>query len=251
MSVIPPTPRGDPAEGGGPQSSRPLRWLVFVALAVGLTGLLFWLGGRNPGALDSRDSMIDLVRYGSILVLVASGVLWNRRLQLGRAVRDGAIWVVIVAALVAVYGFRDELKFVGQRMLGELEPHQAQISDRGELLFRRGQGGHFQIDAEVNGRPVRFMVDTGASDIVLSPQDAARVGINPDRLSFNQRYETANGIGWGASTTLDSIEVGSIRFSNIGASVNGAPMDQSLLGLGFLDRLSGYEVRGDTLILKP
>lgn len=249
--MIPPTPREDSSDGDEPRSPRPLRWLLFVAVAVGLTGLLVWLGGRNPGALDSRESMINLVRYGSILVLVASGVLLNRRLQLRKAVRDGAIWAVIIAALVAVYGFRDELKFVGQRMLGELEPHQAQTTDRGDLIFRRGRDGHFQIDARVNGRPVRFMVDTGASDIVLSPRDATRVGINPDRLSFNQRYETANGIGWGASTTLDSIEVGSIRFGDIGASVNGAPMDQSLLGLGFLDRLSGYEVRGDTLILKP
>lgn len=251
MSMIPPTPRGDPSGGGEPRTPRSLRWMVFVAVAVGLTGLLFWLGSRNPGAMDSRDLMIDLVRYGSILVLVASGILLNRRLQLRKAIRDGAIWAVIIAGLVAVYGFRDELRFVGQRVLGELEPHQAQMSDRGELVFRRGRGGHFQVDARVNGQPVRFMVDTGASDIVLSPQDARRVGIDPARLSFDQRYETANGTGWGALTTIDSMVVGSIRFHDIGASVNGAPMDQSLLGLGFLDRLSGYEVRGDSLILKP
>lgn len=251
MTLIPPTPRANPPEGGGPRSPRRLRWAVFIALAVGLTGLLLWLGGRYPGTFDSRDSMIDLVRYGSILVLVASGILVNRRLRLRQAVRDTAIWAAIIAGLVAVYGFRDELKFVGQRVLGELEPHQAQTTDRGDLIFRRGRDGHFQVDARVNGQPVRFMVDTGASDIVLSPQDAKRVGINPDRLTFNQRYQTANGTVWGASTTIGSIMVGPIRFHNIGASVNGAPMDQSLLGLAFLDRLSGYEVSGDTLILKP
>lgn len=251
MSMIPPTPREDRPGGTEPRTPRRWRWLVFVAVAVGLTGLLFWLGGRNPNALDSRDSMIAFVRYGSILVVVASSILLSRRLQLRKAVRDGAIWAVIVAGLVAVYGFRDELKFVGQRMLGELEPHQAQMSDRGEMVFRRGRDGHFQVDAQINGQPVRFLVDTGASDIVLSPQDARRVGIDPDRLSFDQRYQTANGIGWGASTTIDTMTVGSVRFRDIGASVNGAPMDQSLLGLDFLDRLSGYEVRGDSLILKP
>lgn len=263
MTQIPPTPRRDPTdrndpwgEGGPPgdgghRGPGGKRWLVFAAVAIGLTGLVIWLASRYPGTLDSRDSMIDLVRWAAILVLVASGVLTSRRLNLGKAVRDLAIWAAVVAGLVAVYGFRGELELVGSRVLGELEPSLGQETAGGEIEFRRGGDGHFYISADVNGRTVRFLVDTGASDIVLSPADAKKLGFRLAALNFNQAYQTANGTGWGATVTLDSIAVGRIRFRNVGASVNDAPMSESLLGLGFLDRLSGYEVRGDSLILRP
>ncbi|MDH3229089.1 MAG: TIGR02281 family clan AA aspartic protease [Alphaproteobacteria bacterium] len=263
MTQIPPTPRRDPPDGDdpwrregpstGPRGAKSggKRWLAFVAVAIGLTALLVWLSGRYPSALDSQDSMIDLVRWGAILVLVASGILASRRLTLGKAVRDLAIWAAVVAGLVAVYGFRSELTMVGGRILGELEPSRSQQRAGGELEFRRGGDGHFYIDAKVNGRPVRFLVDTGASDIVLSPADARRLGFRSSALTFNRVYETANGVGRGAPVVLDSVAVGAIRFREVSASVNDAAMSDSLLGLSFLDRLSGYEVRGDSLILRP
>jgi aspartyl protease family protein len=110
--------------------------------------------------------------------------------------------------------------------------------------------GHFVVTAEVNGAPVNFLIDTGASDIVLSPADAERIGYDPARLSFTQRYYTANGVGRGAPVRLDSIAVGSITFDRMPASVNEAPMGESLLGMSFLRELSSYEVRGDTMILR-
>ncbi len=263
MTQIPPTPRRDPPDGDDPwrredPSGRPRaarsatrRWLTFAAVAVGLTGLVVWLTGRYPSALDSRDAMIHVVRLGAILVLVASGILASRRLSLGKAVRDLAIWTAVIAGLVAIYGFRSELTMVGGRILGELEPSRSQQLAGGELEFRRGGDGHFYIDAEVNGRPVRFLVDTGASDIVLSPADARRLGFRISALTFNRVYETANGVGRGAPVVLNSVAVGRLRFGQVAASVNDAAMSESLLGMSFLDRLSGYEVRGDSLILRP
>lgn len=263
MTHIPPTPRRDPPDGDDlwrrrdpsgrrrPAWSGAKRWLTFVAVAIGLTGLVLWLTGRYPNALDSEDAMIGLLRWGAILVLVASGILASRSLRLGKAVRDLAIWAAVIAGLVAVYGFRSELTMVGSRILGELEPSRSQQLAGGALEFRRGADGHFYIDAEVNGRPVRFLVDTGASDIVLSPADARRLGFRVSALTFNRIYETANGTGRGAPVTLDTVAVGQLRFGDVTASVNEAPMSESLLGMSFLDRLSGYEVRGDSLILRP
>ena len=263
MTQIPPTPRRDPPDGDDPwRRERPSarsgargpggkRWLTFAAVAIGLTALVVWLTGRYPSALESRDAMIDLVRWGAILVLVSSGILASRRLTLGKTVRDLAIWAAIVAGLVAVYGFRSELTMVGNRILGELEPSRSRQLAGGELEFRRGGDGHFYIDAEVNGEPVRFLVDTGASDIVLSPADARRLGFSPSALTFNRIYETANGVGRGAPVVLESVAVGGIRFREVAASVNDSAMSDSLLGMSFLDRLSGYEVRGDSLILRP
>jgi len=260
MSQIPPTPRPDPGQqfdpwgegeppGPGGRGSR--RWILFAVVAVGLTSLVVWLAGRYPGALDSEDAMINLVRWGAILVMVASGILASRRLNVGKAVRDIAIWAVIVAGLVAAYGFRTELQTAGYRIMGELEPSRGQSLPGGEMEFRRGEDGHFYIDATVNNRPVRFLVDTGASEIVLSPLDAERVGFRRNALKFDRQYETANGLGWGAAVTLRFVEIGAIRFDDVGASVNDAPMPDSLLGMSFLDRLAGYEVRGDSLILRP
>lgn len=237
----PPSPRGD-----GPN-----RWLWVLIAAVGLTGLVVWLSGRYPGTLSSRDAMIDITRYGAILLLVASGILASRTLNVKKAVRDIAIWMAILAGLVALYGFRDELKTLGLRVAGELEPSRGNEMRGGEVLYRRSADGHFYIDATVNGGPVRFLVDTGASDIVLSPDDAARVGYDRSELLFNRQYQTANGTGWGAPVVLRSIEAGAIRYRDVTASVNGAPMSESLLGMSFLDRLSGFEVRGDSLILRP
>lgn len=237
-----------PQDQGGPG---PGRWIWFVVVAVGLTGLIVWLVDRYPNALDSEYAMTNILRYGAILVLVASGILATRTLNVKRAVRDIAIWTAILAGLVALYGFRHELETVGIRIAGELEPTRGAESRDGEMVYRRSADGHFYIDATVNGQPVRFLVDTGASDIVLSPADAERAGYDRSNLSFNQRYQTANGIGWGASVRLDSIQAGSIRFYDIRASVNDAPMSESLLGMRFLDRLSGFEISGDSLILRP
>ncbi len=233
-----------------PRGTGPNRWFWFLAVAVGLTGLVVWLIGRYPNALDSRDAMIDITRYGAILLLVASGILASRTLNVKKAVRDIAIWVAILAGLVALYGFRYELEILGLRIAGELEPARGTEAD-GEMLYRRSADGHFYIDATVNGQPVRFLVDTGASEIVLSPADAARAGFTQADLLFNRQYQTANGIGWGAPVMLRSIEAGAIRFRGVAASVNETPMSESLLGMSFLDRLSGFEVRGDSLILRP
>lgn len=257
MTQIPPTPRRDPPDdpwdrGNGNRRHMRSRTklFVFLAVAIGLTGLVLWLSGRYPNTLDSEDNMIDVVRLGAILALVASGILASPRLNLGKAARDIAVWTAILAGLVAVYGFRAELGMVGNRIMGELEPNRA-IDTGGELSVRRSPDGHFYVQADVNGQPVLFLVDTGASGIVLSPQDARRVGIDLGALNFNRRYQTANGTVAGASATLDRLSIGPVRFRNVQVSVNGADMSESLLGMSFLDRLSGFEVNGDTLTLRP
>jgi aspartyl protease family protein len=103
---------------------------------------------------------------------------------------------------------------------------------------------------EVDGAPVRFVVDTGASDIVLSPQDAARAGLLPPSTKYSRPSETANGVGYGAPMDVRSLEVGPIRLANVRVFVNQAPMSASLLGMTFLDRLDSFEVRGDQLFLR-
>lgn len=110
--------------------------------------------------------------------------------------------------------------------------------------------GHFFLRATVNGSSVPFLVDTGASTIVLSPEDARRIGFRPAGLAFDQRIMTAGGEVPGASVTLREIRIGQLQVFGVPATVHGAPLPISLLGTSFLRRLEGYEVERDRLILR-
>jgi aspartyl protease family protein len=118
-----------------------------------------------------------------------------------------------------------------------------------ELVLRAGAHGHFMVDATVNGEPLRFMVDTGASSIYLTPEDAERLGWPPQRLTFSERYGTAAGEVRAAPVTLRSLRIGQLELYDLPASVGEQSSGISLLGMSFLKRLESYQVRGDTLIL--
>ena len=157
---------------------------------------------------------------------------------------------MIGVVLVVGYSFRHEFSGVRDRVVGEILPHQGMEDASGAITFRRGRDRHFHVDAMVDGVKVRFLVDTGATSVVLTPDDARRLGFDPARLSFTRVYSTANGTVRGAPVRLGEIRVGSISVRNVGASVNGVDMNQSLLGMSFLDRLAGYDVRRDTLTFR-
>ena len=85
--------------------------------------------------------------------------------------------------------------------------------------------------------------------VTLNRRDATRIGFDIDRISFSQSIQTANGIGRGATIRLRSIKIGPIVVKNLKALVNQAPMSTSLLGINYLENLSAYTVKRDTLIL--
>ena len=112
------------------------------------------------------------------------------------------------------------------------------------------ENGDFYVWGAVNGSTVRFAVDTGASDIVLSPADAKRAGFNVAGLTYGGQFETANGVGLGAFVTLDTLNIGPIAFDAIPASVNRTAMRTSLLGMAFLKRLKSFEFSKQKLVLR-
>ncbi len=226
-------------------------WLWFALGGAALLALIVYLADRYPGSLSDRESQVSMVHLVLFGALVASGLLLGRRLGLGYAVRTAAIWLALGLALVLGYSYRFELAAIKDRVLGELLPHRAEEVEGGALRFRAAADGHFYIEARVEGRPVRFMVDTGASDIVLSLADAARIGLDPARLAFTRRYRTANGTVRGAPVRLGEIRIGSLRLRDVPASVNEAEMGVSLLGMRFLNLFARYEVRRGTLLLYP
>jgi aspartyl protease family protein len=119
-----------------------------------------------------------------------------------------------------------------------------------ELVITADENGEFVVYGRVDGAPVKFVVDTGATDIVLAPQDAKRLGIDLDGLNFTSQFETANGVGRGAPSTVESLVIGPIRLTHVPVSINQAPMDSSLLGMAFLRQLQSFSVTGRKLTLR-
>jgi clan AA aspartic protease (TIGR02281 family) len=119
-----------------------------------------------------------------------------------------------------------------------------------EHVIEAGAGGHFLIEVVVNGVPIDFLVDTGASDIVLTLEDAERLGFRPETLRFTQRFATANGEVRGAPVALRELRIGQFSLFDMPASVNEAPLRVSLLGMSFLKRLNGYGVEDGRLVLR-
>ena len=119
-----------------------------------------------------------------------------------------------------------------------------------EIIISASQNGHFYVNGKANGKRLRFMVDTGASDIMLSPKAASRIGIDLGSLQFNKRYRTANGVGLGASYRLERFSIGPFQFAETKVSINQAEISHSLLGMSFLEQLQSFEFQGDKLYLR-
>ncbi len=162
---------------------------------------------------------------------------------------------VVVTGLVVMFVVEEEEPGARVIAVEDVTPGSGGASDGGaagafsELVLRAGAHGHFMVDATVNGEPLRFMVDTGASSIYLTPEDAERLGWPPQRLTFSERYDTAAGEVRAAPVTLRSLRVGQLELYDLPASVGEQSSGISLLGMSFLKRLESYQVRGDTLIL--
>ena len=226
-------------------------WLIVGIGIVALAALVFWLAGERLGALAVETNQMRLTYLVILLVLVGSGLVMRwRDLRNLKWLQHGLIWVGLGLVLFIGFSFRGDMSSYCARLVAELMPGSAVEIDSGTVLVRVADDRQFYLDTKVDGTRIRFLVDTGATQIVLSHQDAAKIGFDMGKLAYTQRTQTANGIGLGAPVRLREIRVGPIVVKDIRASVNKAPMSTSLLGIAFLDRLSGYSVKDGTLTLK-
>lgn len=240
-----PDDRGPSRRPPPPPSGLPSRFSLFL---IGVIGFLFilliaaWL--MPPGFGDNR--MGGLFYDGLLLAFIGAGLWAHVRSAPGRALRHMATWVTIFGVLALGYSV-----WTGTgRLGGELDTAKG-ITEGDSISFRADRSGHYFVQAKVNGVPVRFMVDTGASDVALTRRDAERIGLPVDRLAYNWPYKTANGVAYGARVRLKSIRLGPIVVGNAAGSVVPDGLDRSLLGMSFLNSLSGYKVVDGVLTLYP
>lgn len=190
---------------------------------------------------DTIARMIYLGVWGSVLV---SYLLVSRAQGIGTTLRHAILWGLIFVGVAAGFGLWEDLN----------RDRRIAVTSQGAVLLQVQRDGHFHLDLDVNGVTVPFIIDTGASDLVLSRKDASRVGLDPDSLPYLGRARTANGIVGLARVTLDDVTLAHgdlvIRDRNVPAFVNEGQLDVSLLGMGYLRRYARISIEGDRLTLE-
>jgi aspartyl protease family protein len=219
--------------------------ISFFIIVLILSVIVIWLN-RAFNILTLKEDWGEIV-YEILIILVVSAALSSGKIR--KNLKNLAIWIGIFIILIAGYSYRHELSGIKEKFLVEIIPSKGIQKATDSISFPVSSDGHFYIRARVNGVPIIFLADTGASHIVLSPADAEKLGFKADELRFDRFYETANGTVRGSSIRIDHLRIGEIHLKEIGASINEAEMRNSLLGMTFFKRLKRYEVKNDALTL--
>jgi len=234
-----------------PQQFRGIAVAVLVAIIVAAGVYYIVVSPVSPEEVDLDQTGPRLVALSVLaLVFMASLVFGQPKV---RDILQGVVfWGGLLAVLVVGYTFRSDLIQAGYRVLGSLAPGLAVNQPDGTILVVRGTAGHFHLEAQVDGAPVRFLLDTGASAVVLTFQDARQAGFKEDELSFSVPVSTANGRTLVAPVRIRDIRIGDTRFENIRAFVaRDGSLETSLFGMTALNRLKSWRIEGDRLIMTP
>lgn len=230
-------------------------WVV-LALLIGAGALLLFRGGGLLSDLGTGE-IVTLITGLVLATFYIFSLFVGERTRPLQALRYVLVWLAIGFCLIAGYSFREELSMVVNRVGGELLPSgqvvTVESAEEGEraVRVRRRLDGHYAVRAAVNGQAMTLMVDTGASSVVLKPADAARAGVDLDKLSYTVAVDTANGTTYAAAVRLRTLAIGPLVVDDVDALVaRPGSVKENLLGMSFLRRLRSYEFAKDYLTLR-
>lgn len=187
----------------------------------------------------------DYARLIYLGILVSVLVFWfivHNRQSMGKTAQMAVAWGLIFLGVIAAFGLWDDISQT-------VQPRQTAMNAQGQVTVPRGPDGHYYLTLTVNDQPVEFMIDTGATDVVMTQADAARVGLDPKTLNYYGRAMTANGEVRTAPVDLKTVALGKIIDKNVTAWVNQGDQAQSLLGMAYLQRWAHIEISNNALIL--
>jgi aspartyl protease family protein len=226
-----------------------LMWVLLIGLFIAVLVLIAQHGQGTVGPLSTGD-FGSLAYQLALLIFLAAAVLTLFRERFAQAIISAVLWVVVGLLLVIGYSYRFELGDVADRVLAELIPGHVISHGRTVEVARTG-AGDFAVAADVNGARVHMVLDTGASSVVLTQEDAKAAGLPLALLDYTVSIDTANGRTRAAPVTLDHIAVGGLDERAVDALVvQPGQLQTSLLGMSFLNRLQSWQVVGDRLVLK-
>ena len=195
----------------------------------------------------SGDATLNLILALGFLVLVASALLAQR--PSARDVLRGVLqWAMVFLVLFVLFAYRDEANQMWQRVVTELGPDRTEVV--GGTLRIRPQDGHFFVNAKVNGRELRFLIDTGATLTALGSEDATDLGVVPSQYGFPVVIQTANGTISARRAAIDRLVVGPIERANFAVIVSPSFGGLNVLGMNFLNSLSSWRVEQGVMILE-
>jgi aspartyl protease family protein len=188
-----------------------------------------------------QDGWAQLM-YGILLLsFLIGGYFFRGNIEKSKAIKQIGIWLAIIFVVTVTYGLKD-------KWMQAFLPHQPIVKEN-SIEIQRSSDNHFYIIMELNNKEILFLIDTGATDTTLTLSDAKKVGIDTDNLIYNKKYSTAKGTVYGATVKLAKVQIENLVFNDVWVSVNREGLSTSLLGMNFLKRFDGYDIRGDTLIL--
>lgn len=231
---------------------------TWVALFILALAAMLLVQNHAEGSIAGLDAGTFAALAGGLALLVYLGGTFARRYrgETSTALRDALTWAALGLSIVTLYSYRDELLPIAGRLAGEIRPGSAMVVEEStggvaEVKIRKRLDGHFTARTEVNGKPISMIVDTGASTIVLRPEDASKVGIDVKGLIYSVPVITANGRTQAARVRLNKVAVGPLDRQKVEALVaQPGALTESLLGMSFLSRLRSYEFSGDFLTLR-
>ncbi|WP_108263302.1 retropepsin-like aspartic protease family protein [Mangrovicoccus ximenensis] len=189
----------------------------------------------------TEDQIAHLAKKLILLAVIGGALLFAFRGRMLAAMRQAVIWGLLFLGVTVGYTLWQDL----QRGVTRTQV----FTEAGQVSVPRGPDGHYHITMKVDGTPLSFVVDTGATDIVLSLDDARRIGIDTDRLAFFGNARTANGTVETAKVVLGEVQIGGITDRNVPARVNGGEMTGSLLGMRYLESFAAIEIRDGRMTL--
>ena len=224
----------------------------FVLIALISICILLLLGEYLKPISFTNEKLLRIV-YAVIILSAAIISIVNTKMTFQKIIRYAGIWTLIIGGLLTGYTYRNNVKKFFDNIYANIVPG-TPIEEKKEgndaVTIIANQDGHFFVNAVVNGVDIRFLVDTGATDVALTRYDAKKLGIDLNRISYTKRVATANGIAWYAPIKLDYIKVGGIVVYNVSASVSSSDgLNTCLLGMTFLSRLKSYRIRNDSLTM--
>ena len=206
--------------------------------------------GFDQADLTASD-WVSILVYGGFAASVATAIpsLFRGRFSAGLAAL--AVWGLSLFAILAGYAYRTELATVADRVMGVLIPGTVVATGPHQVTVFRRPDGQFVLDVGVGASRLAFVLDTGASSVVLRAEDAAKLRSPLRRRVYDGEVSTANGHTLAAETTLPAMAIGPIMEAGVPALVaRPGALHENLLGMSFLNRLESFTVTRDRLVMQ-
>ncbi|MCC8461327.1 MAG: TIGR02281 family clan AA aspartic protease [Candidatus Megaira endosymbiont of Carteria cerasiformis] len=196
----------------------------------------------------ASDKLLNILFLCILLIYIC--YMFFTRPQVGY-IKNIILWLGIFCLLILVYAFRFELSSIKERVIAVLVPSYSWTNNSGQFVIARSSNGHFYLDAVGSkNQVIHFLVDTGASDVALTRQDAIKLGFKLDALNYTRKYNTANGVSYAAPVVIKELIIHKKTFYNVEAHVASEGLDISLLGMSLIEDFANFKITKDMLILE-